>query len=288
MAARTMIEEPVTMTTMRRLSLVLPLALAAALGAGVGVVAPSAGAVSATDAPTVTVTPSTGVAGGDVVTVDATGLAPDVAVRLIQCDVYTGDPEQDCYPSTTVTADGAGTLSTSVTLADPVFRSEPFGDPTPVYCRADACRIFAVWSDASGEQVAASDPLVFTGSPATITATPSSELRRRQWVRVQGTAYGAEGHAVVIVEEACFSIVQGSGCYGTIVKGVGTIAADGTYALRVRATRYLADGTDCADALNILGQCELSAQILDATGQPDDTFGLSQRGQPAAWLTFRP
>ncbi|MFL6139211.1 MAG: neocarzinostatin apoprotein domain-containing protein [Frankiaceae bacterium] len=267
---------------MRRLALTLPLALA--LLGGVRAVP-----AVADGGPVVSVTPSTGLARGDTVTVDASGLPPGTAVQVTQCDTFSGDYLNDCMHGPFMTSDGAGRLSTSVTLVDPVHRSQEFGDGLPVYCRADVCRIFLSWTDAAGDlQVASSDPLEFTGAPATITASPSTDLRARQHVRVSGTAYGAEGRTVVVVEEACFDIIQGSGCYGTIVKRSGWVARDGTYALSVKATRYLADGTDCADAANILGHCQLTARILDASGQPDESFGVSSLGDPGALLTFRP
>jgi hypothetical protein len=50
--------------------------------------------------------------------------------------------------------------------------------------------------------------------------------------------------------------------------------------------RFLADGTDCTDP-DILGSCMVNAIVLDANGQPDDTFGISRWGDPRAYLTFR-
>jgi hypothetical protein len=246
------------------------------------------GAWPAAAAPSLTVTPSTGLAGGDQVAVQATGLPPGVTVRVIQCDQFNDDVELDCPDIASVVADGAGGVAATVTLADPVFRSQPFGDPVPVYCRADVCRIFLVWPDAEGPvQVLASAPLEFVGSPATITATPTTNLRRKQWVRAAGTAFGAEGRTVMVVEEACFAIVQGSGCYGTLLLGSGTVRADGTWSLRVRARRFLADGTDCTDSYNLLGECQLTARILDASGRPDDSFGVARIGDPDVSLSFR-
>ncbi|HEY5990054.1 MAG TPA: neocarzinostatin apoprotein domain-containing protein [Streptosporangiaceae bacterium] len=238
-------------------------------------------------APSLTVIPSTDLAGGDQVAVQATGLPPGVNVRVIQCDQFNDDVELDCRPDlASAVADGAGGVAVTVTLADPVFRSQPFGDPVPVYCRADVCRIFLVWTDAEGAiQALASAPLEFVGSPATITAAPSTNLRRKQWVQAAGTAFGAQGRTIAVVEEACFSLVQGSGCYGTSVLGSGTVRPDGTWGLRVRVRRFLADGTDCAD--NILGQCQLTARILDASGQPDDSFGVARIGDPGVPLSFR-
>ena len=86
-----------------------------------------------------------------------------------------------------------------------------------------------------------------------------------------------------VFEEACFSIIQGSGCYGASLIGSAIVAADGKWTIgRMRVTRFLSDDTDCRDP-GILGACEISASILDATGSPDDSFGVSRGGQPAAW-----
>jgi hypothetical protein len=52
-----------------------------------------------------------------------------------------------------------------------------------------------------------------------------------------------------------------------------------------RAQRFLSDGTDCTG--DILGFCELSVVVLGSDGNPDDSFGVAARGQPAAPLTFR-
>jgi hypothetical protein len=248
----------------------------------------TAGAWPAAAAPSLTVTPSTDLAGGDQVAVQATGLTPGANVRVIQCDQFNDDVELDCSDIASVVADGAGGTAVTVTLADPVYRSQPFGDPVPVYCRADVCRIFLVWRDAEGSiQALASAPLEFVGSPATITATPTTNLRRKQWVQAAGTAFGAQGRTVSVVEEACFSLVQGSGCYGTLLLGSASVRPDGTWGLPVRVRRFLADGTDCGDSTNILGQCQLTARILDASGQPDDSFGVSRIGDPGVSLSFR-
>ena len=247
-------------------------------------VGPAAASTTAAG-PSVTVVPSTGLAGGDTVGVTATGLTPSAAVRVIECDIFVGDPDYDCGDRIVTTADSAGNVAVDVTLLDPVYRAEPFGDPTPVYCRADICRVFLVWNDQDGvQQVLASDTLEFTGSPATIVASPATGLRRTERVHVTGTAYGAEGHTVRVIEEACFSIIQGSGCYGALNAVPTTVRPDGTYGVHYRVRRFLADGTDCTG--DILGFCELNVVVLDTSGNPDDSFGVSGRGQPAAALTF--
>ena len=115
-------------------------------------------------------------------------------------------------------------MTAEVTLADPVPRNTFSGDPDWVYCRADVCRLFLVWSDSDGvTQVLSSPPLDFTGSPATITVSPSSDLLDVQDVTAQGTAFGAEGRSFRLVEEACFRIIQARECHGDSVIGSGVV-----------------------------------------------------------------
>jgi hypothetical protein len=245
-------------------------------------------AASATDAPTLTVTPAKHLRNGDTVHLAASGIAPGTPVRIIQCDQFNDDPEQDCPNVTTVTSSSTGRLALDVTVKDFLFRNQPFGDPRPIYCRADICRLFAVWPDATGtNQSAATRELHFIGSPATISVSPSTNLYANETVHVTGTAYGAGPRRVQVSEEACYSIVQGSGCYGQLKVRTLRAQSDGSFSLSYTVHRYLSDGTDCADANNILGACEVTATILKADGTPDNSFGLSSRGQPAAFLTFR-
>jgi hypothetical protein len=259
----------------------------AAAGPAIAAPAIAAGrAVARPAAAPVTVVPSAGLAGGDTVLVTAAGITLAATVQVIQCNIYTGDPEQDCYPRTTVTAGSAGKVSVHVSLADPVYKAEPEGDPTPIYCRADICRIFLAWQDQDGnQQVLSSGVLRFTGSPATITASQSTGLPGHEVVHVTGTARGASWHEVKILEEACYSIVQGSGCYGQYPSVSTIVGRNGTYSVLYRVRRFLPDGTDCASP-DILGFCELSVIVIGRNGQPDDSFGVSLRGQPALPLSF--
>jgi hypothetical protein len=243
----------------------------------------------ADDPARVEVSPSTGLAGGHVVRVSADGLPAGVTVEVIQCDTFDDNIESDCYPAAFVEIGDDGSLSLDLTLSDPVYHQRAFGDPAPVYCRADGCHIFVVWNRApetGGTRVLASEALDFNGSPATIMVHPSTNLHRKNRVWVSGTAVGAESRTVQIVEEACFSIVQGSGCYGGRLIGSTTVRSDGTWWTRAKVSRFLSDGTDCADP-GILGACEISVTVLGSNGVPDDSFGVSSRGQPAAWITFR-
>jgi hypothetical protein len=265
------------MRALHPLRFIPPLVLATALGATAAV--PTPAAATATTTPTITVSPSTGLAGGDTVTVQAPGLPPEAPIQIGQC----GDSSTACLNDASATSDAAGQLTMTLLLADPVYWSDELGDSHPMYCRADACRILLAWPGG----LLSSDSLEFTGSPATITANRTTNLRQVQQVRVRGTAYGAEGRTVVVVEEHCFSIIQETGCNDTIVLRTGTIRADGTYAFGVKVRRFLSDRTDCVTPSNF-GVCQLTAHILDAAGRTDESFGVSQWGDPGVALTFRP
>jgi len=238
-------------------------------------------------APQMSVSPKLHLSEGDHVTVHASGLPPGSIARIVQCDQFNDDSSLDCPDLTSVPVNAKGSFSTSVALADPVFRSEPFGDATPVYCRADVCRIFVVWTDADGAtQSLTSQRLWFLGAPATIAVTPGSDLRQDQVVQASGAAKRAQGQVVELVEEACYSLVQGSGCYGTTPAVTTRVRSDGTWSRGVTVHRFLADGTDCTDP-DILGACQVTARVIGRDGQPDDTYGVSRIGAPGAYITFR-
>ena len=247
-----------------------------------------ASAAPAVVAPSVAVVPSTGLAGGDTVSVTGVGLTPSATVRVIQCNEFFNDPNFDCPNLTTTTADSAGNVSINLTLNDPVYQNTPPGNSIPVYCRADICRIFLVWNNQAGmQQVASSHTLNFKGSPATITANPATNLRPHQWVRVSGTVFGASGHTLLIREEACYFVDQGEGCEGARPAVWTVVRPSGYYAAYYPVRRFLADGTDCNNQPIPGATCELNVTVLDRKGHPDDSFGVSAFGQPGARLTFR-
>jgi hypothetical protein len=245
---------------------------------------------AAADGPSLSVVPSTGLAGGDTVHVTAAGITPSSTVAVIQCDLFNGDPTRDCDPRATTGADALGQVSVDVSLDDPVWRNQEVGDARPVYCRADVCHLFLSWTDATGlPQVLSSDALEFSGSPATVAARPSSNLTASRQVKVTGTAFGAEGRVVRILQKTCFNGASaGSGCAGDQQLPVvtTTVRADGTFSAHYRVRRLPGDGSDCADP-GPISWCEINAIVLDAGGAPDDSFGVSDIGQPAAFLTFR-
>lgn len=280
------------MTARTRAALTLVAVVTAVAGMATG------GQARATPAPaSVSVSPSSGLARGSLVTVKARGLTPSTPVRVVECDRHNDDPETDCpggrAPTTstsswTTTSSRTGRVSLKVKLADPVFRAQEFGDAAPVYCRADLCRLFLIWEDGAGaRQVLGSDPLTFVGSPATVRVNPSVNLPALKWVAVTGTARGAEGRTIKVLEQGCFDIVQARGCYGQLPVKWGKVKPDGTFRVKYPAQRHLGDeaATDCADP-DMLGQCVLSVIVLDTLGRHDDSFGVRDYGDPAASLSF--
>jgi neocarzinostatin family protein len=266
------------------------LALAAgAAGTTAAAASPQAGSVrtvSTTTSGLVRATPSKGLAGGDTVQVTGTGITPLASVQVIQCNEPDGDPADVCAPTLTTTASSTGRVSVQLTLTDPVWLSQEIGDSVPVYCRADQCHVLLSWTDSQGKsQTLVSPRLYFTGAPATVTVNQSANLHGHQLVGVRGTAFGAQGHQFEVLEEACYAIVQGSGCYGALPAADGTVGSNGRYYVHYRVLQHLADGTNCSDP-DILGQCELTVVIM-TNGKPDDSFGVSSIGQPMVGITFR-
>jgi hypothetical protein len=250
------------------------------------VTAPSI-ATAAPPAPSIQVSRTTGLSGGDQVRVTARGFAPGSEVRIVQCEIFSDNVDYDCTNNLVVTAGASGRISTRFTLLDPVFQGHEAGEPTPVYCRADSCHLFVAGTDAAGSQlVLDSGPLTFNGSPATITVTPSDQLEASQWVEVTGTAYGAQGRQVQIVEHACFEIIQDTGCYGEGTVVTTVVRSDGTYAADYLAKRFLDNGEDCEHDGN-LGQCVLSVTVLTTAELPDNSFGFAEIGDQMAPVFFR-
>jgi len=242
--------------------------------------------------PAVTVVPSSGLADGDTVSVTATGVIPSAVVRVIECDVFIGGEESDCPDVTTTASDAAGHVSLSLVLDDVVYRETLSPFSLPVLCRGDICRIFLVVGTGDDvQQVIESDPLEFTGSPATIAIRPATDLHDGQPVHVSGTAYGAEGRTVQIAEKECIELSNDYGRNSPLRVVTTTVTSRGTYAAQYRVRRQEDENSlDCADTdpINNLS-CFITVTVLDANGNPDSSFGGSgyYGGYPRVNLSFR-
>jgi hypothetical protein len=263
-------------------------------GSAAGTARVSASAVTpAVATPSVFVRPLAHLGAGSVVNVRLRGLPPNTTVQFTQCSdafVDTQPEVSGCNaqsgPLPSGQTNSLGRLFTTVTLGDPVYIQEEFGDPLPIYCRADQCRLFAVWTDAEGDQqVLASQELEFKGSPATIAVKPNSNLAATQKVAVSGSAYGADGRQVQVLEEACIAIIQGHGCFDQLPAVTTRIGTRGTFSVHYHVQRYLPDGTDCAGDIGD-EYCQLTVIVLNSVGQPDYTFGDPTWGDPHGAISF--
>lgn len=274
------------------------LAVLALLAAGLAVSGgTTASATTTSPSPYVKVFPSRGLAGGRTVLVAGAGLPKRTEIAVIQCEfLQTNRPDRGCSPTKTVTSDRWGRVLTRVELSDPVRYNGPFGAGYPMYCRADHCRVILAWGDPElGEQESVeSRELVFKGAPATIAVRPSTDLRRKQWVTVTGTAFGAEGHRVGVREHLCYDLVQETGCFGDLAYVWTRVQEDGTFRTRYLARRFVPTDflgrgyADCAeDPAERFADCSMTAVILDRQGRPDDSFGDAEMfGDPRGLLEF--
>ncbi len=261
---------------------------AVVLAVGVVAVSPSAPAASAQldRAPSVTARPSTGLSASSVVRVTATGLPKRTEVSIVQCDKETYDYDGSrlgCAVVHTTTTSRLGRISEQVSASTRVYRSRPYGDDEPVYCRADICRFFVEWVVDDDWQSVATAPLEFTGDPATITATPHSGLVDGQLVEVTGTAKGSPSRHVTIIQTACYDIIQDSGCYGDTPLATVPLTEDDTFTASVNVQYW----PNCAPD-DYMTTCELHVVVYDAQGKPDGSFGSGWSGPHSAYLGFAP
>ncbi|MFI7436894.1 neocarzinostatin apoprotein domain-containing protein [Micromonospora haikouensis] len=260
---------------------------AVVLAAGVVAVSPPAPAASAQldAAPSVTARPASGLSASSVVRVTATGLPRKTEVAIVQCDTaaYDDGSRIGCPVVHTATTSGLGRISERVNVSITVYRSRPYGDDEPVYCRADICRFFVEWVVDGDRQSVATAALEFTGDPATITATPNSGLVDGQPVEVTGTAKGSPSRYVTIIQTACYDIIQGSGCFDDTPLATVPLTEDDTFTTSVNVRYWPSCAPD-----DFMTTCELHVVVYDAQGQPDGSFGSGWSGPHSAYLGFAP
>ena len=239
---------------------------------------------------TASVSPSSGLSGGAVVTLSATRLTPGADLRVVQCDSWDVDDSNRCPSLRTVKVSASGKVSAKVTLADPVYHEDYAGTRSPVYCRDDRCRLFLTGVNERDDErlEAQTDTLSFTGSSASVDAYLKTDLAAKKWITLRGTAKGAEGRTIQAVEQACYPAGAQKPCYGQLPVRWGKVAANGTFAVKYPAQRHLGDRakTDCT-SISTGATCRVSIVVLDAKGRHDDSFGVRDLGQPGVEVTFR-
>ena len=267
LGATTTTTAPVTTTTGD-----MPDAPAPPPTAGDGVSTPALVATPA--APALTVSPSTGLVQGDVVTVTGTGYPANSTIGVIQCKLLSSSVD-DCNLSTLSYAmtDASGSFSTSysprriLTVAG-----------TGIDCAdAAACKLGAgdvIDQDQSADAAIRFDPAVPPPPPPTLTVTPSTLLLDGQTVTVTGAGY-VPNRSVGVIQCPDPALTSGANCAFSTLQFV-TPDASGAFSVTVRVTRIIrANGatTDCAD----LGACLIGA----GTGAADEGADASIRFDPS-------
>lgn len=170
---------------------------AVALGLVAGLMAPAAGE-EADPPPTMTVTPSTGLVDGQVVTVAGTGWSPHDGVGVSLC----GDDESACpVPTQWVDADGAGAFSTEVRARAAYASGQGATD-----CRDEPCAVQARQSPVEAALPVSFDsdaPLV---PPPVLTVDKSDDLIYGDEIVVSGTGFFPDEEVIVA---QCFAGVSG-------------------------------------------------------------------------------
>jgi Neocarzinostatin family len=233
----------------------------AALGVALAaVLVPIAGATSAhaTVAPSITVTPHTGLHDTDVVTVAGANYTADEGqtVYVLQCSGTTG--QADCnlggLAMATVAADG--TFSTTLEV-----HTGTIGDGT---CAAGSSNcVIAAGDPLQTEKATASIGFAAPPAPA-ITVTPSHGLSDGDSVTVAGANFTAdEGNTVYLVE--C-SGTSGQAACDTVRLAPVTVAPDGTFSgsLTVHMTG-IGNGSCASGATNCFITASDAGQVESAT-----------------------
>ncbi len=155
---------------------------------------------AAAPTPQITLTPATGLSGGQSVTVTGTGFVPNNDVYVRECAAS----DSFCSgQSAFLLADGNGAFSTPLTVQ--VFVDD--GQGTTTHCLVVACIVRA--ESMSDLEYAASAPIAFDPNQPVpvlpkVTVTPSTNLAHEQSVVIAGTGFGSS--AFVEVTE-CGSVV---------------------------------------------------------------------------------
>ena len=216
------------------------------------------GAVAVPAAASITVTPSTLLVAGDVVTVAGSGFPANSLIGIIECKVPSSSVA-DCNQSTLryANSDAGGNFSTSF-----IPRRILIVAGSPIDCSGlGACQIGA--GDVYDQTITDNFPIRFDPSippppPPTLSVTPSTNLLDRQTVTVTGSGYPADT-SVVLLECLDPPTADPFNCGYSSVHNVlsdGSGAISTTITVR-RIVRTQGTSTDCATA----GACVLLSGV---------------------------
>jgi hypothetical protein len=265
----------------------VPAAAAAVLMAlSVLVAAPTAGAAAAT----MTITPSTGLVDGQVVSVVVTGLTPNTLGGMAQCAGGYGYEGCDSSALQLEDVDGSGGFTADYSVQ--AILHTPAGT---FDCReaVSACVLAANTTYAT--EGAAITPISFDPSgpllpPPTIAVTPSTDLVDRQAVTLTGEHF--RPNRAVAVRQCVGGASEPLQCRQSYSQPAITVGPDGTLSTTfgVRAILHADDGStiDCRSAA---GACELQAGPYDPAAPQATaalTFDPDAPLAPAPTLTATP
>lgn len=167
--------------------------------------------------PTLTVTPSDGLADGQIVSVHGEGFAPNFGIALLQCPSDANSAFGGCASeySRGVNSDANGAFSTTLKVEREQQVYGPTPQPTTVDCAESAGRCIVTAVDYTDDLDTASTPISFDPSkppapPAAATANPNTGLVDGQNVTLTGDGF-PPGTSVFLVECKAGS-TDSSGC----------------------------------------------------------------------------
>ncbi|MGZ4714735.1 MAG: neocarzinostatin apoprotein domain-containing protein [Acidimicrobiia bacterium] len=239
---------------------------------------------AATVGRSVTVTPATGLASGQVVTVDGAGFSGVPEVVVAQCAADATGPD-GCDLSTVffTEVDGTGGFSASLSVHRTVTTAS-----TTVSCVTAPGSCVIIATDPAGPGIDASTPISFDPNApipdAKITLAPDANLRAGDVVTVSGTDF-VPNQAVVVDQCAVgFPFCGELGGAPVLADGSGSFTATITVTLRVIDAQF--EPTSC-----LVTDCVVFAQSLsnvDYVATAPLALDPNQPPPPAPTLTVTP
>jgi hypothetical protein len=249
-----------------------------AVGVAAGaILVPAAAAHAAV--PSITVTPNTGLADGDSVTVAGTGYTAGATIAVLECADAPVTASTQCdlsaIATNTATAGTDGTFTKSITV-----HTGMVGSGT---CAAGSSTCAIVAGNEADQTESASSPLTFAAAGPSITVTPNTGLADGDSVTVAGTGYTA-GATIAVLECADAPVTASTQCdLSAIATNTATAGTDGTFTKSITVhTGTVGSGTcavgssTCAIvAGNEADQTESASEAISFAGPTGPTVTVS-------------
>jgi hypothetical protein len=242
---------------------------------------------AAEKAPSITVTPHTGLKPGQTVHVKGTGFTPNDAAFGVQCPAGTKDPSAcDLFEFVEVPTDASGAFATDLTVHRRMFAGTGILD-----CATVSCEV--LFSPAQAFVTTATKTIAFDPSapfpPTTAAARPSSRLVDRQSIKIVGSGFTEPGEFggpfVLALECLANKFVCATEADGVVGKG-GRFG--GIIEVRRMITTPSGARVDCAQRR---GRCDVllfDAEDADYLARAPLAFDASVPPPPAPTLVVTP